>query len=87
MDELAHEVALSRSGLAERFTALVGEPPMQYLTRWRLALAAQMLRDGRDPIIRIAERSGYDSEASFSRAFKREFGVPPASWRRDYLAR
>jgi AraC-like DNA-binding protein len=82
VDELAHEVALSRSVLAERFTALIGEPPMQYLTRWRLALAAQMLRAGREPVIRIAERSGYESEAAFSRAFKREFGVPPASWRR-----
>lgn len=82
VDELAHEVALSRSALAERFTSLVGEPPMQYLTRWRLALAAQMLRAGREPVIRIAERSGYESEAAFSRAFKREFGVPPASWRR-----
>ena len=82
MDALAREVALSRSALAERFTALVGEPPMQYLTRWRLALAAQMLRAGRDPVIRIAERAGYESEAAFSRAFKREFGVPPASWRR-----
>ena len=82
VDDLAQEVALSRSALAERFTSLVGEPPMQYLTRWRLALAAQMLRAGREPVIRIAERSGYESEAAFSRAFKREFGVPPASWRR-----
>jgi len=82
VDDLAHKVALSRSALAERFTSLVGEPPMQYLTRWRLALAAQMLRAGREPVIRIAERSGYESEAAFSRAFKREFGVPPASWRR-----
>ena len=55
---------------------------MQYLTRWRLALAAQMLRAGRDPILRIAERSGYESEAAFNRAFKREFGAPPAAWRR-----
>lgn len=85
VDDLAHEVALSRSALAERFTTLVGEPPMQYLTRWRLALAAQMLRAGRDPVIRIAERAGYESEAAFSRAFKREFGVPPASWRRASL--
>jgi len=86
VDDLAQEVALSRSALAERFTALVGEPPMQYLTRWRLALAAQMLRAGRDPVIRIAERAGYESEAAFSRAFKREFGVPPASWRRTSSA-
>jgi AraC-like DNA-binding protein len=86
VDELAQEVALSRSALAERFTSLVGESPMQYLTRWRLALAAQMLRAGRDPVIRIAERAGYDSEAAFSRAFKREFGMPPASWRRTSSA-
>jgi len=83
VDDLAHKVALSRSALAERFTSLVGEPPMQYLTRWRLALAAQMLRAGREPVIRIAERSGYESEAAFSRAFKREFGMPPAAWRRS----
>jgi AraC-like DNA-binding protein len=82
VDELAREVALSRSALAKRFAALVGEPPMQYLMRWRLALAAQWLRSGPEPVIRIAERSGYDSEATFSRAFKREFGLPPASWRR-----
>jgi AraC-like DNA-binding protein len=83
VDELANKVALSRSALAERFTSLLGEPPMQYLTRWRLALAARMLREGREPIIRIAEESGYESEGAFSRAFKREFGVPPASWRRN----
>jgi AraC-like DNA-binding protein len=82
VEQLAHDVALSRSALAERFTSLVGESPIQYLMRWRLALAAQMLREGREPITRIAERSGYDSEGAFSRAFKREFGVPPASWRR-----
>ncbi len=82
VDELARAVALSRSTLAERFTALVGEPPIQYLMRWRLALAAQLLRSSREAIVRIAERSGYESEAAFSRAFKREFGVPPAAWRR-----
>jgi AraC-like DNA-binding protein len=82
VDELAREVALSRSALAERFTALVGEPPMQYLMRWRLALAAQMLRAGREAVGRVAERSGYESDAAFNRAFKREFGMPPAAWRR-----
>jgi transcriptional regulator GlxA family with amidase domain len=82
VDELAREVALSRSALAERFTALVGEPPIQYLMRWRLALAARMLRSGREAVARIAERSGYESETAFSRAFKREFGLPPAAWRR-----
>jgi AraC-like DNA-binding protein len=82
VEELAREVALSRSALAERFAALVGEPPMQYLTRWRLALAAQTLRAGREAVARVAERSGYESEAAFNRAFKREFGMPPAAWRR-----
>jgi transcriptional regulator GlxA family with amidase domain len=82
VEELAREVALSRSALAERFTTLVGESPMQYLLRWRLALAAQMLRSGKDAIVRVAERSGYESEAAFNRAFKREFGIPPAGWRK-----
>ena len=82
VDDLARAVALSRSALAERFTALIGEPPIQYLMRWRLGLAAQLLRTSREPVARVAERSGYESEAAFSRAFKREFGVPPASWRR-----
>ncbi len=82
VDELSREAAMSRSLLAERFSALVGEPPIQYLMRWRLALAAQMLRAGREAIVRVAERSGYESEAAFNRAFKREFGMPPAAWRR-----
>jgi len=82
VDELARQVALSRSALAQRFSVLVGESPMQYLTRWRLALAAQALRSGTEPMSRIAERSGYESEAAFNRAFKRELGTPPAAWRR-----
>ncbi len=82
VDELARSVALSRSVLATRFASLVGESPMQYLTRWRLALAARALRSGRETISRIAERSGYETEAAFSRAFKREFGQPPSTWRR-----
>jgi AraC-like DNA-binding protein len=82
VDELARKVALSRSVLAERFAALVGEPPMQYLMRWRLALAAQTLRSSGEAVARVAERSGYESEAAFNRAFKREFGMPPAAWRK-----
>jgi AraC-like DNA-binding protein len=82
VDKLAREVALSRSALAERFATLVGETPIQYLMRWRLALAARILRVGREAIARVAERSGYESETAFTRAFKREFGVPPAAWRK-----
>jgi AraC-like DNA-binding protein len=83
VDGLAREVALSRSAFAERFVELIGEPPMQYLTRWRLALAAQRLRTGNDTVARIAERAGYESEAAFNRAFKREFGMPPSAWRKS----
>jgi AraC family transcriptional regulator, alkane utilization regulator len=83
VDELAHEVGCSRSVLAERFTQYLGQPPIQYLTRWRLTLAASRLRSGSASLARVAEAVGYESEAAFNRAFKREFGVPPARWRRD----
>jgi AraC family transcriptional regulator, alkane utilization regulator len=86
VEELAREVALSRSALAERFTTLLGEPPMQYLTRWRLALAARSLRASNEAIGRIADQSGYESEAAFTRAFKREFGMPPREWRKSAAA-
>jgi len=82
VDDLAHEVAMSRSAFAERFASLMGEPPMQYLVRWRLALAAKALQSDDEAITRIAQRSGYESDAAFSRAFKREFGKPPAAWRK-----
>lgn len=85
-DELASAAALSRSALNDRFVRLIGEPPMQYLTSWRMALAGQRLRDGSEPVGRIAEQLGYDSEAAFNRAFKREFGQPPAAWRRAQRA-
>jgi AraC-like DNA-binding protein len=82
VEELGQEAGISRSALGERFTQLIGEPPMQYLTRWRLALAARALREGDEPVVRIAGDVGYESEAAFNRAFKREFGMPPATWRR-----
>jgi AraC-like DNA-binding protein len=82
-EELAREVGLSRSAFAERFTALIGEPPMRYLTMWRMHLAAQQLREWHVPVSQIAFEVGYESEAAFHRAFKREFGVPPATWRKQ----
>jgi AraC-like DNA-binding protein len=79
---LARETGLARSGLAARFAHLVGLPPMLYLARWRMQLAARRLADGTAKVAAVAEEVGYDSEAAFSRAFKRLTGVPPAAWRR-----
>jgi AraC-like DNA-binding protein len=83
VDDLAEGVGLSRSALAQRFGDLLGQPPMQYLTRWRLVLAAAALRSSDRAIAGIAEESGYESESAFNRAFKREFEMPPAAWRRQ----
>jgi len=83
VEELAQQVGMSRSALAQRFTDLLGVPPMQYLAQWRLQLAAQQLRLSDRPLASVAEDVGYESEAAFNRAFKREFGVPPATWRRN----
>jgi AraC-like DNA-binding protein len=83
VDELARKVGLSRSALAQRFTDLLGQPPMQYLARWRLQVAAQELLIGSKSLAAVAEQVGYDSEAAFNRAFKREFGMPPAGWRKN----
>ncbi|MGN6570331.1 MAG: AraC family transcriptional regulator [Pseudolabrys sp.] len=82
LEELARESGVSRSVLAERFTALVGIPPITYLAKWRMQLAAEMLTRGAGNIASIAAEIGYDSEASFSRAFKKALGVPPSQWRR-----
>jgi AraC family transcriptional regulator, alkane utilization regulator len=82
VDELARKAGLSRSALGERFNALIGAPPMQYLTRWRTSLAAAQLRESTASIMRVATEVGYESEAAFNRAFKREFGLPPATWRK-----
>jgi AraC-like DNA-binding protein len=81
-ESLATEVAMSRSVFAERFSSLVGQPPMQYLAMWRMHMAEQYLREGRGSLAQIGAAIGYDSEAAFSRAFKRQFGVSPGSWRR-----
>jgi AraC-like DNA-binding protein len=82
IDELGNQVGLSRSALHERFVALVGVPPMQYLAQWRMQLASRMLRESQSSVLSIALRIGYDSEAAFGRAFKRLVGMPPAAWRR-----
>jgi AraC-like DNA-binding protein len=86
LETLAVEVGVSRSRLAESFTRFVGQPPMHYLTQWRLQLAARMLADGSAKVAAVAHDVGYQSEASFSRAFKRFVGVSPAQWRRDATA-
>jgi AraC-like DNA-binding protein len=85
VDDLGREVGLSRSALADRFTRLIGEPPMRYLARWRIQVAAHQLRSSDTPLARIATQVGYESEAAFNRAFKRSLGVPPAAWRRNVL--
>lgn len=82
LDELAREIGVSRSVLAERFAHFVGIPPMQYLARWRIQLAATQLRTTQSSLAEIAERVGYGSEAALSRAFKRQLGVAPAQYRR-----
>jgi AraC-like DNA-binding protein len=80
---LAEEVGISRSGLVNRFTRYLSEPPMTYLTRWRLQLAARSLETTSRGVAEIAGDVGYESEAAFNRAFKREFGQPPGRYRGD----
>jgi len=84
--ELATEVGSSRSAFMERFTRYLAEPPMAYLMRWRLQLAARALGSTSRGVAEIAEEVGYESEAACNRAFKREFGLPPARYRRDQRA-
>jgi AraC-like DNA-binding protein len=81
--ELAREISSSRTVLVERFSHLVGVPPMLYLTRWRLQLAAEQLSRGSAKVAAVGAQVGYESEAAFSRAFKRETGQSPAAWRRS----
>lgn len=78
---LAAEVGLSRAAFARRFAALVGTPPLQYLTDWRMGLAREELRDGSAPLAAVAEKVGYTSQFAFAAAFKRAHGEPPGRWR------
>ena len=86
VDDLGREVGLSRSALADRFLRLIGTPPMHYLAAWRMQLAAQKLRRTNASLAQVAEAVGYDSEAAFSRAFKKTYDVAPATWRRTQTA-
>ena len=83
LDELAAGAGTSRSVLAERFSRYLGESPLSYLARWRLQLAARLLQTTQQSVLQVASEVGYDSEAAFNRAFKREFGVPPGQFRKS----
>jgi AraC-like DNA-binding protein len=84
VESLARVVGASRSAFAERFTQMTGQPPMQYLALWRMQLASRLLGEG-ERIAAAAAAVGYESEAAFSRAFKKLVGQAPASWRRVHL--
>ncbi|MER5637591.1 AraC family transcriptional regulator [Kitasatospora sp. NPDC002227] len=86
VEALATRAGTSRATFARRFTALVGEPPLAYLTRWRMTTAADLLRDPALPLATVAARTGYGSEYAFNKAFKREFGLPPGGYRRQLAA-
>lgn len=81
MEVLARDCATSRTVLTERFTHYVGQSPMHYLGRWRMALAADLLRSSSLAISQVAKDVGYETDPAFTRAFRREFGMPPATWR------
>ena len=83
IDELGHSVGLSRSALHERFVQFIGLPPMQYLARWRMQIACGLLRSTNATVATIALEVGYESEAAFARAFRRQIGAPPAAWKRS----
>lgn len=85
VESIADRVACSRSLLAERFKAVIGETPMHYLTELRMQHAARRLSSSQASMTAIAEEVGYGSPEAFQRAFKRSFGVPPAAWRRGVL--
>ena len=83
VERLSEDVGLSRSSLHERFMQLIGQPPMQYLMNWRMQLASSRLRDTSAKLMEVAQDVGYESEAAFSRAFKRVSGLSPGAWRKQ----
>ncbi|MGC1953560.1 MAG: AraC family transcriptional regulator, partial [Gammaproteobacteria bacterium] len=82
IDELGRQVGLSRSALHERFMQFLAQPPMHYLANWRIQVGSRLLRETKRNVASIALDVGYESEAAFSRAFKRLVGLPPGTWRR-----
>lgn len=87
VNSLAAELAMSRSAFAARFVELVGQSPMRYVVQWRMHMACTWLREKDVPLIDVANRLGYQSEAAFSRAFKRVIGAPPGALRRSSASR
>ena len=87
VDDIAREVGLSRSALHERFVQYLGYPPMHYLANWRIQLGSRLLRESNRTVATVALDVGYDSEAAFSRAFKRMVGMSPAAWRKAQAGR
>jgi AraC-like DNA-binding protein len=83
---LAHEVCLSRSAFAHRFTRAVGEPPRSHLAHWRMTVAGHLLRDSELNLAEVAHRVGYVSEFAFAKVFKRDYGIAPGGYRRQLAA-
>ena len=82
LERLSEEAGLSRSSLHERFVHFIGQPPMHYLAQWRMQVASGLLRDTSAKLVAVALDVGYESEAAFSRAFKRAAGMSPGAWRK-----
>ncbi|MER5935232.1 helix-turn-helix transcriptional regulator [Streptomyces sp. NPDC002054] len=83
MESLGTRAGLSRAAFARRFASVVGEPPLTYLTNWRMATAARLLHQSPTPLSTIAQHTGYTSEFAFAKAFKRHFGSPPGAYRKQ----
>jgi AraC-like DNA-binding protein len=87
VEDLAGLAGLSRAAFAKKFTTIVGQPPLSYLTWWRMTTAARLLRDFDAPLRSVAERAGHASEFAFAKAFKREYRLAPGKYRRQARAR